>query len=240
MPLTIVEIIKQADQGLSSPFLCRGDDGALYFVKGRASGRASLWAEWLAGHLGRAFGLPIPPFCIAEVPAILIRECPPELRPLGSGPAFASRKVEAVQWLELAGAPGIAPALQRDILVFDWWLHNIDRTRGNPNLLWYSGNRELVVIDHNQAFDPAFAAVDFWAHHLFAGQRDAVFGDLAEQARYAERLTAALSVWEDACDNVPPEWRWENDEQDIPTLFDPVAAKTLAARCLTPDFWRMP
>lgn len=36
MPLTIVEIIKQAEQGLSSPFLCRGDDGTLYFVKGRA------------------------------------------------------------------------------------------------------------------------------------------------------------------------------------------------------------
>lgn len=238
MPLTIVEIIKQADQGLSSPFLCRGDDGALYFVKGRASGRASLWAEWLAGHLGRVFGLPIPPFCIAEVPAALIRECPPELCPLGSGPAFASRKVDGVQWLELAGAPGISLALQRDILVFDWWLHNLDRTRGNPNLLWHSSHRELVVIDHNQAFDPAFTPADFWAHHLFADQRAAVFNDLAEQARYAERLTAALSVWDDACDNAPSEWRWENDEQDIPTLFDPVAAKALAARCSTPDFWR--
>jgi hypothetical protein len=41
MSLTIVEVIKQADQGLSSPFLCRGDDGELYFVKGRASERAS-------------------------------------------------------------------------------------------------------------------------------------------------------------------------------------------------------
>ncbi|MDP2883127.1 MAG: hypothetical protein Q8N89_16295 [Azonexus sp.] len=178
--LTIVEIIKQADQGLSSPFLCRGNDGALYFVKGRASGRASLWAEWLAGHLGQAFGLPIPPFCIAEVPAALIRECPPELRPLGIGPAFASRKVKDVQWLELAGTPRINKALQRD----------------------------------------------------------AVFGDLAEQARYADRMTTALSVWDEACDKVPLEWWWENDEQDLPARFDPVAACTLAARCATPDFWR--
>ena len=51
--------------------------------------QASLWAEWLGGYLGRAFGLPIPPFCIAEVPAALIRECPPELRALGNGPASA-------------------------------------------------------------------------------------------------------------------------------------------------------
>lgn len=238
MPLTIVEIIKQAEQGLSSPFLCRGDDGELYFVKGRASGRASLWAEWLGGHLGQAFGLPIPPFCIAEVPAALIRECSPELRPLGSGPAFASSNAEGCQWLELATTPRINVALQRDILVFDWWLHNGDRTRGNPNLLWHSGKTELVVIDHNQAFDSHFSGNDFWENHLFAAQRNAVFADLAEQARYAERLSAALSVWAEACDNVPPEWHWENDEQDIPAAFDPVAARALVVRCSTPDFWR--
>lgn len=239
MPLNIVEIIKQADQGLSSPFLCRGDDGELYFVKGRASGRASLWAEWLAGHLGQAFGLPIPPFFLADVPAELIRECPPELRPLGSGPAFASRKFEGCQWLELAAAPRVGNALQRDVLVFDWWLHNGDRTLGNPNLLWDANNGKLVVIDHNQAFDSEFSIADFWTHHLFSAQREAVFSDLAEQARYSERLTAALSVWAEACDNVPHEWRWENDEQDLPTTFDPAAAKALAERCSTPDFWRM-
>lgn len=238
MPLTIVEIIKQAEQGMSSPFLCRADDGALYFVKGRASGRASLWAEWLAGHLGRAFGLPIPPFCIVEVPAALIRECPPALRPLGAGPAFASRLAENCQWLEPSVAPLVAQSLQRDILVFDWWLHNGDRTLGNPNLLWRAASAELIVIDHNQAFDPDFSSKDFWSHHLFAAQGDAVFHDLVEQAQYTERLLAALSVWDEACDNAPSEWQWENDEQDIPARFAPVAAKTLAARCTHPDFWR--
>ncbi|MFZ2269827.1 MAG: HipA family kinase [Azonexus sp.] len=234
----IVEIIKQAEQGLSSPFLCRSDDGGLYFVKGRASGRPSLWAEWLGGHLGRAFGLPIPPFCIVDVPAALIRECPPELRVLGSGPAFASRLAEGSQWLELATAPRVSLALQRDILVFDWWLRNGDRTRGNPNLLWNAGQGELVVIDHNQAFDAGLSSNDFWEHHIFAGQRQAVFGDLAEQARYGPRLEAALSVWQEACDNVPSEWLWENDEHDVPAAFDPDAAHALAARCSTPDFWR--
>lgn len=239
MSLTIVEIIKQADQGLSSPFLCRGDDGELYFVKGQASGRVSLWAEWLAGHLGQAFGLPIPHFCIAEVPAALIRECLPELCPLGSGPAFASRKAEDCQWLEPAGAARIEKPLKRDILVFDWWLNNMDRTLGNPNLLWHAARNELVVIDHNQAFDPYFSATDFWTHHIFAEHRDTVFGDLAEQAHYAERLAAALSIWDEACDNAPPEWHWENEEMDIPALFDTAAAKVLAARFKTPDFWRM-
>lgn len=237
MPLTIVEIIKQAEQGLSSPFLCRGEDGEQYYVKGRASGRTSLWAEWLAGHLGRAFGLPIPHFCVAQIPAALIRECPPELRSLGSGPAFASHEAAHVQWLETAAASRVSQTLQRDILVFDWWLHNADRTLGNPNLLWHPDQETVVVIDHNQAFDVTFSVAEFWAHHLFAAQRDGVFADLAEQARYSERLTAALSVWQEACDNVPPEWFWENDEQDIPTAFDSLAAQTLATRCSTPDFW---
>lgn len=238
MPLTIVEIIKPADQGLSSPFLCRGDDGALYYVKGRASGRASLWAEWLGGHLGQAFGLPIPPFYIAEVPAALVKECPPELRGIGAGPAFASRRVDGCQWLELAGVPRMEKKLQRDLLVFDWWVQNGDRTRGNPNLLWDASNSALVVIDHNQAFDTDFSATDFWANHLFATQRNAVFDDLAEQAIYGQRLSAALSAWDEACDNVPPEWWWENDEKDVPAAFDPVAASILVARCSTPDFWR--
>ena len=238
MPLTIVEIIKQADQGLSSPFLCRGDDGKLYYVKGKASGRASLWAEWMGGHLGRAFGLPIPPFYIADVPAALIRESPPELRRLGHGPAFASQSVDACQWLELAVAPKVPAPIQKDVLVFDWWLHNGDRTRGNPNLLWDAQNNAPVVIDHNQTFDRDFSESAFWENHLFAAQRDAVFSNLAEQAAYSERLAAALSVWTEACDNVPPEWRWANDEQDIPANFDLTAAHALATRCLTPDFWR--
>ena len=91
MTLTIIEIIKPAEQGVSTPYLCRGDDESLYFVKGRNSGRSSLWAEWLAGHVGRVFGLPIPPFALASVPASLVRECPAELRPIGAGIAFASR-----------------------------------------------------------------------------------------------------------------------------------------------------
>jgi hypothetical protein len=48
----------------------------------------------------------------------------------------------------------------------------------------------------------------------------------------------ALSVWEEACDNVPSDWFWENDEQDVPSTFDPIAARALVARCSTPDFWR--
>ena len=63
-------------------------------------------------------------------------------------------------------------------------------------------------------------------------------GHRLAEADVMARMMTALSVWDEACDNVPPEWWWENDEQDLPTRFDPVAARSLAARCATPDFWR--
>lgn len=240
MTLTIIEVIKPAEQGLSTPFLCRGEDGELYFVKGRNSGRASQWAEWLAGQVGREFGLPIPPFRLVEVPANLVWECPSALRPIGSGIAFASHRREAAQWLEPAAIGRVSQGLRRDVLVFDWWARNMDRSRGNPNLLWVPDMEELVVIDHNQAFDPSFSASDFLENHLFAADADAVFSDLAEQAWYSERMERALEVWDSACDNAPPEWRWANDERDVPANFDPDAARAVLARYSTPDFWRRP
>lgn len=78
-------------------------------------------------------------------------------------------------------------------------------------------------------FDPT----RFLAHHLFAADGIALFGDLVERIRYAERL-------ERAWDNAPEEWRCENDERDVPATFDPEAARALLARCSSPDFWRRP
>jgi hypothetical protein len=45
--------------------------------------------------------------------------------------------------------------------MFDWRIKNGDRTQtdvgGNPNLFWDVDNDSLLVLDHNQAFDPDFA-----------------------------------------------------------------------------------
>jgi hypothetical protein len=63
----IVEIMGRSEQGVTRPFICRGDDGHVYFVKGRGAGMRSLICEWIAGQLGRRLGLPIAPFEIVEV-----------------------------------------------------------------------------------------------------------------------------------------------------------------------------
>lgn len=237
--LQIVEILRPAEQGRSTPYLCRGEDGEHYFVKGRNTGRRSQWCEWLVGCLGRAMGLPIPPFQLVDVPEALLRETPREWREIGAGIAFASCRHPVAQWFEPGFVDKVPDSLRGDVLVFDWWVRNEDRKWGNPNLLWDNAAQELVVIDHNMAFDRDFSAGHFREQHIFRDCWDSIAGDLERQAFYADKLLGVLDRWEEACDNVPPEWRWENDEHDVPVDFDPLAARATLERCKTMDFWRV-
>ncbi|MEZ5493685.1 MAG: HipA family kinase [Pseudomonadales bacterium] len=234
--IQIEEIIRPAEQGLTKPFLCRAEDGYRYYVKGRSATRAGQCHEWLCAHLGRALGLPIPEFSLVEVPAELLAEAPTYFQPLGAGVAFASRECAAAQWLEPSLAVNIPQALRRDVAVFDWWIRNEDRNAGNPNLL-LNTERELVVIDHNKAFDADFNAQDFLSQHLFAAELVAVMEDFVEQGRYARRLSEALAVWEEGCHNIPASWHWVNDEEDIPAGFDLAAMRQQLARCESNAFW---
>ena len=72
MTLEIVEIIGRSEQGFTRPYICRCGDGDVYFVKGRSATRRGLVNEWLCANLAQAFGLPIAPFALAEVPQELI------------------------------------------------------------------------------------------------------------------------------------------------------------------------
>lgn len=238
-PVSIVEIIGPAEQGVSRPYKCRGEDGLLYYVKGRQTDRHSVWAEWLCGHLAVAFGLNLPPFRLVEISPELLEETRADWRDLGAGIGFGSEHCANPTWFEPGFAAQVPPDIQRDVLVFDWWVGNMDRTIGNPNLLWDAAQRQLVVIDHNQAFDSAFRARDFAALHVFSGVFGSVFDDLVTRDIYAQRLSKALEVWPSACDNAPSEWRWANPEQDVPANFDLAATGAFLERCRSADFWRM-
>jgi hypothetical protein len=53
--LEIEEIIRPADQGRTTPFLCNASDGNAYYVKGYAASVAGLMKEWLGAYLAQAF-----------------------------------------------------------------------------------------------------------------------------------------------------------------------------------------
>ena len=241
-PLTIVEILGRSQQGQTRPFQCRGDDGHLYYVKGHDAGRRSLICEWLGGHLARAFGLPVPDFRVALIPPQLLA-IHAGRNDLGSAPVFASRMVEKAQEFSLAHRNKVPASLRRDVLMFDGWIHNADRTLtthgGNPNLLWRIAPSGLAVIDHNLAFDEGFDEELFCQTHVFAAEIPALDQDLFEAQRFHRKFASALEVWDQACETVPPEWWFADEAQIVPSAFDPSAALALLSRYADADFRRL-
>lgn len=235
--LQVVEILGRTEQGMQEPFQCIATDGHLYYVKGRQTDRASLCHEWICGHLGQALGLPLPPFGLLHVPQELVDELPTGWKVLGEGMAFGSRQHSGCTWLDLAQLQHIPTALQTEIFAFDWWIQNIDRSDGNPNLLWNASQRELVVIDHNLAFDPTLSPQIFLQNHVF--RRCWEQADLVTRSNLQGRFCDAMdAVFEDACQNIPSAWHWNNPECDIPANIDLNAIRATLARCQLPDFWR--
>jgi len=242
MPVQIVEVLRRSEQGVTLPFICRGDDGHTYFVKGRGAGRHSLLAEYICGRLARAFGLPVADFSVVDVPEELVfNSLLPEIGELGAGPAFGSKALPHVQELRHHQLKAVPVHTKKDVLVFDWWVHNQDRTLtprgGNPNLLWDQTTKQVAVIDHNVAFDFSFDKKLFAENHVFAELIPEAFGDLAERANFETRLNEAFTEFDAACDNVPPEWWWVDD--GVPALFDKAAVKLLLSNVNQGNFWEV-
>jgi hypothetical protein len=230
----IVEILGRSEQGRTRP--C---------VKGRGALRRSQLCEWTVGHLARALRLPIADFAIVEVPAALLKLNMPhlDLGDLGVGPAFGSVCVPSASEFSIGDLGNVSDAEGRDILMFDWWVRNDDRTLtakgGNPNLLWDTPNRKVVVIDHNLAFNPEFDRRSFLELHVFATQRDAIWTDLDEMARRQKRLLDALPVFDQACDNAPEQWSFADDDCGVPADFDRALARDVLEQCARWDFWKI-
>lgn len=241
MSIEIIEILGRSEQGVTKPFICRGDDGYIYFVKGRGAGARSLICEWIASQIGVRLDLPIAPFETVEVPqellGIAMRD---DLTDLGAGMAFGSRKLPVVE-LSASHLEYIPEELQCDVLAFDWWVCNADRTLGdtggNPNLFWDVERETLVVIDHNQAFDRAFSSELFAETHAFRAQLHTIFTDWIVQKQYCSRFAKVMTEWQTICDTVPPDWWFVDAERTVPTDFDIEATRQLLLRCQIDGFW---
>lgn len=242
MQVEIVEVIRRSEQGVTHPFICHGDDDAVYYVKGRSAGRHSQIAEWIAGSLGMRLDLPLAPFEIVNVPAELVEWDPTgELRDLGAGPAFGSRGREGVMELTASQVDEVPAELQADVFVFDWWIQNGDRLLsehgGNPNLFWDPAGEDLLVIDHNQSFAEDFDPAVFRAYHVFASAARGLAQDRFKRREYESRLAGALAHWEEVVEEIPPEWFYADPEMTVPAGFDLDSIKAMLGRYEREDFW---
>ena len=243
MTVQIVEVLRRSDQGVTKPYICRGDNDEVYFVKGVGAGRRSQISEWVAGKLGLAFGLPIAPFEIVDVPEELLElDFGLDLSDLGAGPAFGSLRQEVME-LTASAVWGVPASLQQDVLAFDWWIRNGDRCLtekgGNPNLFWEPDSNELVVIDHNQAFDPEFDINNFFENHVFIMQRRNVFNDMVRQSEYNRRFLSALNGWREICNALPDEWFYADPEMSVPVDFSLDTTYELLIGHERDNFWNM-
>ncbi len=242
MAIQIIEILGRSIQGVTRPFQCRCEDGDLYFVKGHGAGRQSLIAEYVCGRLARRFGLPVADFEIVEVPQeLIVWGNSTDLHDLGAGLAFGSKILHHAQEFTLSNLQSVPAELRKDVVLFDWWVHNADRTLsergGNPNLLWDQEARGLAVIDHNQAFDDSFNPTNFAELHVFHADLSVIFDDWVERQAYADRLAATIAEFDLACDDVPAEWWWVDN--GVPASFDRDSAREILGRFNDDNFWRV-
>jgi hypothetical protein len=145
-------------EGGSLPGLVEADDDGLYVVKFRGAGQGprALVAEWLAGELARAIGLPVPDLVGIDVdPSLGDAEPDEEIHDLVNASGGRNLGMDflpgALSFNPAAStaAAVIDPEFAADVVWLDGLVTNPDRTAQNPNLLVWHGRPWLI--DHGAA-----------------------------------------------------------------------------------------
>jgi hypothetical protein len=187
-------------EGGSLPAIVEADDDGMYVLKFRGAGQGpkALIAELVAGEIARLLGLRMPEIVLMELDPDLARTEPdPEIQELIRSSAGLNVALDylpgAVMFDPLAERP--AAALASDIVWFDAFVTNVDRTPRNANLLMW--HRHLNLIDHGAALYFHYS----WEQYLeraadpFTRVKDHILlpfaAELAEaDGRMSARLTA--------------------------------------------------
>jgi HipA-like protein len=200
----VLRYVTPLREGGSLPAIVEADDDGMYVVKFRGAGQGpkALVAELIAAGLGRALDLPVPEPVLADLDLALgLAEPDPEIQGLLERSVGLNVGLDYLPGslpLGVADTAGISPELAADVVWFDAFLQNVDRTPRNPNLLLW--HRKLWLIDHGAAlytqhsWTGDLATVVKNAGGRFPAIRDhvllAVAGPIPEaDARLAPRVT---------------------------------------------------
>ena len=158
--LTATRYVQPLREGGSLPAIVDTDDG-LYVAKFRGAGQGprALIAELITGLLARAVGLPVPDLAVIDVmPAFGRAEPDPEIHEVlraSHGVNVGLRYLDGAFNFDGVAAAGLVDATFASELVwFDAFVTNPDRTHRNPNLMICQ--RKPWLIDHGAAL---------YAHH---------------------------------------------------------------------------
>lgn len=243
MTIEIEEVLGRSEQGITEPYICRGSDGNLYYVKGKGANYDSLVKEWIAGSLGNALGLPIPTFCLIEMPRELYELGRDGLlKDLGHGTLFGSRQIQNVNELSYLNAAAIDDELKRDIAAFDWWVMNGDRTLteagGNPNILWSETDGRPYIIDHNLAFDQTVTFRSQLTSHIFAASLTEICRQSVLQTHYSRQFEKALLELPAIINELPERWHYLDDALTVESPFAVDVVEATLNRYRLDEFWK--
>ena len=130
------------------------DDDGLYVLKFRGAGQGpkALIAELVAGEIARTLGLPVPEIVFMQLDAELARTEPDaEIQDLIRASGGLNLGLDYLPGA-LAYDPltmPVAPRLASQLVWFDAFVGNVDRTPRNTNMLWWHGRPWLI--DHGAA-----------------------------------------------------------------------------------------
>lgn len=212
--LSATRYVTPLREGGSMPAIIEAEDDGLYVLKFRGAGQGpkALIAELVAGEIARALGLPVPEIVFVLLDPDLARTEPDaEIQHLMRASAGLNIALDY-----LPGSAMYDPVVNRidatlasDVVWFDAFVRNVDRTARNANLLMW--HRQLQLIDHGAAL---------YFHHDWEGWRESsthpfpmirqhvllpFATDLAAaDARMTARLDAA--VIEAIVNSIPDSW----------------------------------
>jgi HipA-like kinase len=202
-------------EGGSLPGLVEADDDGLYVVKFRGAGQGprALVAEWLVGEIGRALGLLVPELVTVDLDReIADSEPDQEVHDLLAASVGTNLGVDF-----LPGSMTFNPAADTvtdadwaaDVVWFDAFTTNPDRTPKNTNLLVWHGRTWLI--DHGAALyvHHTWKDPDEHARRPFERSREHVLLPFASSVAAATERLAGLvttSLLEDLVAAIPADW----------------------------------
>ena len=210
--LEVHELTRRSIQGQTKPWHCRLSNGHTYYIKGTEALHRGLIVELLCAQLGRSLGLPIPNSEIAYLDQALLKYNDEAKKDFGENNCyvFASKEMENLVELKYSDLVSINPQVAKLLFFFDYLIQNEDRTltehSGNPNLFLNPNNSELVVLDHNLAFDTNFNFDGNKNIHAFQSFWYEIQLDLHFRTEMMEKLPIAINELAEYAKLIPAEW----------------------------------
>jgi hypothetical protein len=223
-------------EGGSLPAIVEADDLGLYVLKftGAGQGPLALAAEVIAGEIGRLLGLPVPELVLVEMDEAFGRnEQDEEVRDLlrkSTGLNLGMDYLPGSLMFDPAAGNKATPEFASQLVWFDAFVTNVDRTARNPNLL--SWHKKLYPIDHGAAlyFHHNWQNVEASAVARFSPIRDHVLLRWASQLKAVHQAALPLltrEALESVLRLVPDAW----------LLPEPGAATSAAKRAGYVDYF---